>query len=338
MLFVMSLLVSEIALAQFYPTGLVVPDDWEHSAMRIRPAVRFGSLPETFDWRETAPGKTLTPIRNQGSCGSCWAFSTAATVADAIHIKDNKPALDLSEQWLVSCNSERYGCNGGWYVFNMYQAKGSVYEIDYSYTGTDSACKSGLTYHEKLESYAFVDSDSSVPTVDQIKAAIYNYGPISVAVNASSAMQSYRSGVFKTCENGGGVNHAVNLIGWNDKEGYWLMRNSWGTTWGEKGFMKIKYGCNQIGYAASVVTYGSACEPQPFSFAGKDRIIKLGEKTKIGMTSKTDTTYQWDNSDSLSSSSESITIASPKKTTVYTLSATTKCGTAKHSVKVGVFE
>lgn len=341
------ILVNDLALSQedfetkdygvIFETGLVVPDNWRHGAQQIEPRMKLG-LPESFDWREKAPNKKLTPIRNQGSCGSCWAFSTAATVADAIHIKDNRPDLDLSEQWLVSCNSNNYGCNGGWYVFDMYQKKGSVYEVDYPYTGTDSSCKGGLHYNEKLESYAFVDTDSNVPSVEKIKAAIYNYGAISVAVNADGNMQSYSSGIFSKCSSGENVNHAVNLVGWNDKGGYWIMRNSWGESWGENGYMKIKYGCNAIGYAASFVTYGSSCEPQPLSFAGRDRTIRRGEKTKIGMNPKQETTYSWLPDVSIESPSLSSTMVKPQTTTVYTLIAQTKCGTAKNSVTVEVVE
>lgn len=322
--------------SRFHPTGLSVPPNWGHSAQTVIPQVG-NNLPDKFDWREEAPGKTLTPIRNQGNCGSCWAFSTSATVADAIHRKDNKPDLDLSEQWEVSCNKDGYSCGGGWYVFGMHKDDGTVYEPDFPYEASDVPCKQSLPHHEKLESWAFVDGDSGVPSVDKIKAAIYNYGPISVAVAADGGFQSYTSGVFNTC-GGSGINHAVNLVGWNDAEGYWIMRNSWGPDWGEKGYMRIKYGCNEIGYAAAFVTYGSDCTPQPYANAGKGRTIRLGEKTKLGTVAKPDTTYSWEPTTGLDNPTAAQPIVKPTETTIYKTTATTKCGKATHSVRIGVFK
>lgn len=319
-----------------YPMGLTVPENWKDTGMSITPYLS-SNLPDKFDWREQAPGKTLTPIRSQGNCGSCWAFSTAATVADAIHIKDNKPSFDISEQWEVSCNKDGYSCGGGWWVFGMFKDLGTVYEPDFPYEASDLPCKQNLPYHEKLESWAFVDTDSNVPSVEKLKAAIYKYGPISVAVAADGGFQSYTSGVFNSCGSSS-LNHAVNLVGWNDAEGAWIMRNSWGDSWGEKGYMRIKYNCNQIGYAAAFVTYGSECTPQPYANAGKARTIRFGEKTKLGTTARPDTTYAWEPTTGLDNPTAAQPIVKPTETTIYKVSATTKCGKAVHSVRIGVYK
>lgn len=314
-------------------TGLKVPPNWQDNAMVIRPRLQVSSLPEHFDWREQAPEKRLTAIQNQGSCGSCWAFSTAATFADLIWLRDHKEP-DLGEQYLVSCNKHGYSCGGGWYAFDSFiKPLGGVYEVDFPYTATDQACKSGLTYHESLEkNSAFVESDSGVPSVDKIKAAIYTYGPISVAVAASGSFQSYTSGVFNSCGDTG-INHAVNIVGWDDKEQYWIMRNSWGQ-WGENGYMRIKYGCNEIGYAAAFIAYGSSCTPQPYSNAGAKRTIRKGEKTRIGTEAKPETTYAWSPTTGVETPTAARTVVKPLATTTYELKATTKCGDALHKVTV----
>jgi len=108
-----------------------------------------------------------------------------------------------------------------------------------------------------------VGNSSSVPSSTAIKNAIHTYGPVAVAVCVDSAFQNYSGGIFaptKPCRN---VNHGVVLTGWDDANQYWIMRNSWGTSWGESGYMRIRWGASQIGYAASYVEYGSSTPPPP---------------------------------------------------------------------------
>jgi C1A family cysteine protease len=116
------------------------------------------SLPSSYDLRSNG----LTSIKNQNSCGSCWAFATAGVVENVLKLKASK-TLDLSEQWLVSCNSDNYSCSGGWWVFDMYKSKGAVYESDMPYTNSNGNCKSNLTYHEKIDGWSFIGSSSSTP-------------------------------------------------------------------------------------------------------------------------------------------------------------------------------
>ena len=93
-----------------------------------------------------------------------------------------------------------------------------------------------------------------MPSVDAIKNAIYTYGCVAAAVYVNSYFQAYKSGTFTGCQNGT-VNHAIVLCGWDDAKGAWLLKNSWGTGWGQQGFMWIKYGCNRVGHGACYVTY-----------------------------------------------------------------------------------
>ena len=117
-----------------------------------------------------------------------------------------------------------------------------------------------------IEDWAYVGNPYGVATVEQIKQAIYQYGPVSVAVCVNSAFHSYSGGVFSgpTCHS---INHAVALVGWDDnqgEEGVWFLRNSWGTGWGEDGYMRIEYGVCDVGYRTVRVDYGGYQNYPPF--------------------------------------------------------------------------
>lgn len=250
--------------------GLKVPDNWmtvakSHNIASAKPqslqAEAVAALPSTWDWRAH---QGVTGVRNQGACGSCWAFGTIASFESNLMIKQQLNT-DLSEQHLVSCNTMGYGCDGGWWAHDMLKNPGAVLESDFPYVASDVSCGSGYSYPYQLGGWSYVDGDNQVPSVDKIKDAIYNYGPVCVAVYVGSAFQAYTGGVFDKDEAGGSSifgctcnppqqpNHAVTLVGWDDSKGAWIMKNSWGTGWGENGYMYIKYNISLIGYAAVVV-------------------------------------------------------------------------------------
>jgi len=225
-------------------------------------------LPSSFNWCDQGG---CTPVKDQGSCGSCWAFGTMGPFESVIKIQDGTTE-NLSEQYLVSCNEEGWGCNGGWWAHMYHKDKvpwgepeaGAVYEADFPYTARDDPCNPPHPHHEKIENWVYVGNSSSVPSVSAMKQAIYDYGPISVAVCANSAMSGYSGGIF-TGPGCTSVNHAVVLVGWDDTQGsngIWYMRNSWGKGWGESGYMRIEYGVSRIGYSANYVVYGGS-EPTP---------------------------------------------------------------------------
>ncbi len=204
---------------------------------------------------------TYTPIKNQASCGSCWAFSTIAGLEAAIK-KNTSVTYDLSEQHLVSCNPWGWGCNGGFFAFDMIDYgnpyyPGAMPEACFPYTALDSACTycAAPTWYQ-VAHWQYIATSSTVPTVDAIKNAIYTYGSVSAAVYVDRYFQAYKSGTFTTCKkNVRSVNHAIILCGWDDAKGAWLLKNSWGTGWGEAGFMWMKYGCNRVGHGACYCTY-----------------------------------------------------------------------------------
>jgi len=217
------------------------------------------ALPAALNWCDQGG---CTPVRNQGQCGSCWAFGTVGPLESAILIQD-KASKDLSEQWLVSCNTDGWGCDGGWWAHDYHVSPGSVYESAFPYTATDAPCGGPYTYQEKIADWVYIGSPSGVPSTDAIKQAIVDHGPVSAAVCVNTAFQSYKSGVFNPTTSCQTINHAIVLVGWDDSLGAWRLRNSWGSSWGESGYMWIAYGKNQVGYSANYVVYNGSAPVTP---------------------------------------------------------------------------
>ncbi len=237
-------------------------------------------LPAHFDWRDQ--GK-VPGVRDQGSCGSCWAFGTVAAMESAMLVQGGVSA-DLSEQFLLSCNRDGYSCNGGWWAHAYHQSTlgtnqsqpGAVLESTMPYRASQVSCGSAYSHPYRIGSWGYVAGNSnSIPSPDQIKNAIYQYGSVAVSVCSGNAWGGYSGGVFSTnetsqCGGSGQVNHAVQLVGWDDAGQYWILRNSWGPNWGENGFMRIKWGTSNVGYGASYVVYSGGTSPtQPAPTATK---------------------------------------------------------------------
>ncbi len=254
--------------------GVVVPPDWRLHG-RFDPCTPTRDLPATFDWRTQG---VCTPIRNQGGCGSCWAFGLLGAVESNIAIKD-ADLVDLSEQWLVSCCGLG-GCSGEWpgNAANYLRCSGThkdycngygaVMEADFQYQAWDAPCNCPFTHPYCLTSWAYIGPQWDVPTVAQLKQAILDHGPITVCVNATGSFSAYNGGIFNDCE-GGSINHAVALVGWDDNqgpEGVWFLRNSWGGSWGEGGYMRITYGCCLVGFGALYVDYPGRPPTLMFSY------------------------------------------------------------------------
>jgi len=188
----------------------------------------------------------VTAIKDQGQCGSCWAFSTTGSMESAVYLKSGN-LTPLSEQELVDCSgsSGNQGCNGGlmdnafkWIIQNG----GLATETDYAYTAKDGTCK-------KVASKSTISSYKDIPAKDEatLKTAV-QMQPIAIAVDARK-WQTYSSGVFAGCGALIQLDHGVLAAGYSDAGGYWLVKNSWGTSWGEKGFIRLKAGANECGLA-----------------------------------------------------------------------------------------
>ncbi|KAF3335561.1 cysteine proteinase 15A [Carex littledalei] len=222
-------------------------------------------LPKSFDWREKG---AVTEVKMQGSCGSCWSFSTTGAIEGANYIATGK-LLNLSEQQLIDCDQEcdaiektecDNGCNGG-LMTNAYKylikSGGLMEEKDYPYAG-----KQGQCMFDKNKVAVKVSNFTNIPLdEDQIMAALVNRGPLAVGLNAVF-MQTYMRGVScpLICPKKW-LNHGVLLVGYGSHgfsilrlgyKPYWLIKNSWGEKWGENGYYKLCRGHNICGIDSMV--------------------------------------------------------------------------------------
>jgi predicted secreted protein len=268
----------EIDLSDPNPAILAIPAEVTPAADSRNPIAEIplkGALPGSFDWRTAG---IVPAVRNQSSCGSCWSFGTVGIMESAI-AKAGGPMTDLSEQFLISCNTGSMSCSGGltahkWHYDTLGKnqtAIGAVLETDKPYTASNGSCTSAYNHPYKLSGWQFiVATEFTMPTVDQIKNAIYTYGPVTAGVCADSGWDGYSGGVYNPTSNGcsGSTNHQIILVGWDDATSTWILRNSWGPSWGESGYMRIKWDTtgtkSRVGEGTSWVTWGGA-QPAPFS-------------------------------------------------------------------------
>ncbi|KAK9066755.1 hypothetical protein SSX86_014078 [Deinandra increscens subsp. villosa] len=205
-----------------------------------RYAFRSGdSLPDSVDWRDEG---AVTEVKDQGSCGSCWAFSATGSV-EGINKIVTGDLISVSEQELVDCDtSYNEGCNGGLmdYAFEFIIKNGGIdTEQDYPYTGRDGRCDS----NKKNAKVVTIDGYEDVPINDEasLKKAVVNQ-PIAVAIEGGGRdFQFYTSGIF-TGKCGTDLDHGVLVVGYGTENGkdYWIVKNSWGGAWGESGYLKME--------------------------------------------------------------------------------------------------
>ncbi|KAH9624601.1 hypothetical protein KSS87_010304 [Heliosperma pusillum] len=234
------------------------------------------NVPASVDWRKKG---AVNPIKNQGQCGSCWAFSTIVAVEGINQIKTGK-LVSLSEQELVDCDTaQNQGCNGGLMpvAFDFIKKNDGITTEDlYPYTAQDGSCDSSKMNAPKVS----IDGHELVPanSEDALLKAAANQ-PISVAIDAGGQdMQFYSEGVF-TGQCGTELDHGVAVVGYGatqDGTKYWIVRNSWGEEWGEKGYIRMQRGVSAkeglcgIAMEASYPTKNSSSNPTTSSDGGDD--------------------------------------------------------------------
>ena len=224
------------------------------------------ALPSSFDWRNVNGSSYVTGVRNQNQCGDCWAFATTAALESMTLITFNWPNYDLnlSEQIVLSCSGAG-DCSSGYAdkASTFLEQSGTSFENCYPYTGTDGNCGSACSNWQnstfKFQNWSFVVKDSiDITSVSAIKNALYSSGPVAAWMKVYEDFRLYKGGVYSYVSGNYVDSHFVLIIGWDDLQSAFIVKNSWGTDWGESGFFWIAYsevtGNTQFGY--ETLAYG----------------------------------------------------------------------------------
>jgi len=211
----------------------------ESSMLPMATDEQVAAAPTAVDWRTRKP-PVVTPVKNQRQCGDCWAFSTTGNVEGQWALS-GRPLVSLSEQQLCDCDTTDHGCDGGMMnnAMNYIIRNGGIdTEASYPYRAKQGACKfNKANIGAKISSFKMIPHDPA-----QIAYYVANQGPVSIAVDATT-WQSYKSGIIKSnC--GKDLDHGVLLVGYGQQGStpYWIVKNSWGTTWGQSGYILVSRG------------------------------------------------------------------------------------------------
>jgi C1A family cysteine protease len=283
----------------------------------------------------------VTPVKNQGNCGSCWAFGAISALETSILYNFgkctgyNSTNLDLSEQYVLDC-SNAGNCIGGSFewTYNWQKNTSAQLESQFPYKAAQQSCTTPRITSLKVERWEYINSVGNVAEVastDAIKNAIVLHGGVLTGVKAGySAFFQYKGGIFET-HSDLTIDHIVCIIGWDDSKQAWLIKNSWGTIWGEAGYMWIKYGTSSVGSYAAWVMPAIALpklDPSQFSVAVSGASAVFNVKAsgafyrwryrKSGASSWTDTGNQ---------QSSSFSLGNLSSGTTYEFQVTYGCGT-----------
>jgi len=215
-----------------------------HEAKSVLPPKKLDAVPTSFDWR---PKGAVTPIKNQGQCGSCWAFSATENVESMWILagKGKNSTVDFAPQQIVDCDTNDDGCDGGdpptAYEY-LISTGGIESNESYPYTAEDGTCKfkKNLVVGT-ISNWTYATSEGDETTLQQ---NLLSWGPLSICVDASN-WQDYTSGVmtWEECAWINQLDHCVQLVGYNSEQSdnpYWVVRNSWGTDWGVEGYIWLQ--------------------------------------------------------------------------------------------------
>lgn len=353
-----------------YYTGLVLePENMKGLGKTFAEFDDCDNLPDEFDLRDYG---VVPPIHDQGSCGSCWTFSKSASLESALSAANGSNPQDLSEQELVSCDKQNWGCQGGLLNQQEYQVtKGQGLESVFPYVGRDVACKQ-IAAVAKATRFVHVGTSSGRASDKQVMCAIYKTKTIPwIVVSAGDNWAQFpqdSDGVVSTCRNSQ-PNHAVGLVGWKKVNGqvYFKMRNSWGNSWGsdagrpgkERGYAMMKLGCDQLGYEVAYAEVAQSPqpptpgptppEPTPGPTPGPctSPVVKLpmfsmirpNDTVVFAVSPQNDTTYSWKTADGkVSGTGSTIRVAGLIADTVLTVTAKNSCATAQSSMKIMVMD
>nr|HPQ39836.1 C1 family peptidase [bacterium] len=246
--FAMILLLVSILSAPGSPvnaSGLNPPPHPESATFFCKSGREF---PPVFDWRALGG---VTPVKDQGfvDCYPCWAFCLIAAVESSVAIESGR-MLDLSEQQLLDCNQEGYGCDGGWLDgWTILRDFGAVEESCYPYIGRDQACAQSVCTPVARVTGCEIAGNG----IDDIKAAVMDHAPVACGMTVYTDFSFYSGGCYSHAGTEP-MNHGVVIVGWDDTAcdgaGAWIVKNSFGPEWGEDGFIMMEYGTCRIGAGA----------------------------------------------------------------------------------------
>ncbi|MBP1734060.1 MAG: putative cysteine peptidase [Deltaproteobacteria bacterium] len=240
------------------------------------PLATVEAAPSNLDWRNTNGTIYVSAIKNQGSCGSCWAFAVTAALESQIMIGTNGTQLDLAEQILVSCGGGGT-CSGGSpsSASTYIRDKGLPLESCFMYTATNNSCsnacaewQTGIAPVYKVKGWHSATASAYPQRVQDLKNALYAYGPVLATFYVYNDFFSYRSGVYSYTTGAYAGAHAVLIVGYDDIQQAFIVKNSWGTGWGESGYFLVAYsevgGTSSFAYSAIAYDgYGDNPTPPP---------------------------------------------------------------------------
>jgi len=252
---------SESNMTEPFSLG-ALPEDIPDEARVI--VYSAGALPTHFDWRQQNGYNWMTTVKNQGGCGSCVAFGAVGALEGQLKIQANNPSwnIDLSEQHLFSCGGGK--CSIGWYLgsaLNYLQQYGTPDEACSLYRATDAACSSSCSDWQsrayKIASWNWVGT-----TPEAIQTALQS-GPLLARFDVYSDFFSYRSGVYHHTSGSYVGGHAIAIVGYDSVERYWIVKNSWGASWGESGYFRIGFG--EVGIQQAAASIRAAVSPPTYT-------------------------------------------------------------------------
>jgi cathepsin H len=240
---------------EFKDEKLMAPQECSATnSFKPKDELKLKAIPDSYEWNNYG---MVSPVKNQGSCGSCWTFSTVGSLESHWNILQKGKNVTFSEQQLVDCagDFDNHGCKGGLpsHAFEYIKYAGGIEsDVTYPYTAKDGTCvfrRSIAVGYVRHGSYNITQGDEV-----ELAERLYNSGPISVSFQVIAGFKSYLTGVYsvdncgKTTQD---VNHAVLATGFGTENGaaYWNVKNSWGAAWGNQGYFKIARGTNMCAIA-----------------------------------------------------------------------------------------
>lgn len=285
-----------------YHTGLLkLPEIYRGLGASYVELADCDELPADFDLRDLG---VVPPVKDQGQCGSCWAFSKTASLESAARAGGGS-LYDLAEQELVSCDRNNYGCDGGNLNQAEYQVKtGQALEGAFPYTASDTRCKTGLDHPAKGVEFVRVRTVNET----QVKCALFRSHTIPwITVSAGGGRwgspPTGDMSVWPTGANNRSTNHAIGLVGWRVVGGktYFIARNSWGASWGstggrpggERGYALMPLGADALGEEVAYVTTSvMPCQP-PKPVLPVEVVATPGEEIVLAVKYDSSATYDW---------------------------------------------